>query len=245
MDEEPRVIHATEKLCLLFKAKIKRCVFMTCLDKPMLGGTVYVGAVSSLRQRVYWADDLINAPPPLLLNHINQENDWATATPVQFERKCMSKDDDKFRGNGEDTMNAQLDRIEFKLDQILACMMKNVAAVESHADAPKQVEHDDLHKFTPKQHAALQMLLNGATNQDIADRMKVGLNTAKVHVRGIAKKLGVNSRTQIILRMQAQYEAVDEGQYRLMTGGLPKDWDENFDDDVECEYRSLYEKAEL
>lgn len=145
---------------------------------------------------------------------------------------------------GEEDMNAQLDRIEFKLDQILAAMVNNVAAVERRADAPNKVEHDDLHKFTPKQHAALQMLLSGASNQDIADRMKVGLNTAKVHVRGIAKKLGLNSRTQIILRMQSQFEAVDDSQYRLMTGGLPKDWHQNFDDSVECEYRTLYEKGE-
>ncbi len=217
---------------------------MTCLDKPMFGGTVYVGAASSIHQRVYWADDLINAPPPLLRNHINQDNDWATAPPVQFEGKCMSQEYDEFRGNGEDTMNAQLDRIEFKLDQILAAMVNNVAAVEKRADAPNKVEHDDLHKFTPKQHAALQMLLSGASNQEIADRMKVGLNTAKVHVRGIAKKLGLNSRTQIILRMQSQFEAVDDSQYRLMTGGLPKDWHQNFDDSVECEYRTLYEKGE-
>ena len=154
------------------------------------------------------------------------------------------KNNDDDESLGDEDMNAQLDRIEFKLDQILAAMVKNIATVEGSADAPTKVEHDDLHKFTPKQHVALQMLLNGASNQDIADRMKVGLNTAKVHVRGIAKKLGVNSRTQIILRMQSQFEAVDDSQYRLMTGGLPKNWDTNFDDNVECEYRTLYEKGE-
>lgn len=171
---------------------------------------------------------------------VHQPPSW----PQLLVRGTMTDYKKTFVCLGEEDMNAQLDRIEFKLDQILAAMVNNVAAVERRADAPNKVEHDDLHKFTPKQHAALQMLLSGASNQDIADRMKVGLNTAKVHVRGIAKKLGLNSRTQIILRMQAQFEAVDDSQYRLMTGGLPKDWHQNFDDSVECEYRTLYEKGE-
>lgn len=141
-------------------------------------------------------------------------------------------------------MTAQLDRIEFKLDQILASMLASRQNAETETHHTEKIEDDDLHRFTPKQHAALQMLVNGASNQDIADRMKVGLNTAKVHVRGIAKKLNVNNRTQIILRMKSQLEDVDEKDYMLMTGGLPKDWDDNFDPDVDCEYRSLYEKVE-
>ena len=82
--------------------------------------------------------------------------------------------------------------------------------------------------MTTKQHAVLQMLLGGKSNQDIADRFGVTDNTAKVYVRSIAKKLGVNTRAQIVARTLQAYNSIDESSYRMVAGGLPKDWDENF-----------------
>ena len=72
------------------------------------------------------------------------------------------------------------------------------------------------------------MLLRGADNQEIADRMEVTINTAKVHVRGIAKKLGVSTRSQIIWKVHKEMIDIDENGYMMLSGGLPKDWDENY-----------------
>ena len=142
----------------------------------------------------------------------------------------------------EEEMSAQLDRIEFKIDQIMAAQAIRAQVKKVYAEDAESGVWDDLHRFTPKQHAALQMLLHGQGNAQIAKRMGVSQNTAKVHVRGIAKKLGVNKRGEIMARMARQYETIDDDAYRVLTGGLPKSWHVEFDDSVECPWRHLYEK---
>ncbi len=42
----------------------------------------------------------------------------------------------------------------------------------------------------------LQLIAEGLTNSEIADRLYLSLNTVKVHTRNIYGKLGVNNRTQ-------------------------------------------------
>ena len=126
----------------------------------------------------------------------------------------------------------QLDRIEWKLDQVLASLLSK-ATVDGSPTGDEDVrvtpsQGENLHKLTTKQHAALQMLIRGADNQEIADRMGISINTAKVHVRGIAKKLGVSTRTQIIWRIQKEIMETDDNGYMMITGGLPKDWDVNY-----------------
>ena len=127
----------------------------------------------------------------------------------------------------------QLDRIEWKLDQLIShCLRlqdmaggasKDVAALQPHPQ-----EEGMLEKFTTKQHAALQMLMRGADNKEIALRFGVSINTAKVYVRTIAKKLKVHTRAQIIYKMMHEFQDVDENAYMIMSGGLPKDWDNSF-----------------
>lgn len=131
-------------------------------------------------------------------------------------------------------MHEQLDRIEFKLDQILAALLRG-AQVESgnHSEnAPKVPRPQDTDAYLPpmttKQHAVLQMLLNGKSNQNIADRFGVTDNTAKVYVRSIAKKLGVHTRAQIVAHTLQAFNSIDDSSYRMIAGGLPKDWDANF-----------------
>ena len=131
-------------------------------------------------------------------------------------------------------MHEQLDRVEFKLDQILAALLRG-AQVDSgdHNAKARQVQRPQdtdayLPPMTTKQHAVLQMLLNGKSNQDIADRFGVTDNTAKVYVRSIAKKLGVNTRAQIVAHTLQAFNSIDDSSYRMIAGGLPKDWDANF-----------------
>jgi LuxR family maltose regulon positive regulatory protein len=46
----------------------------------------------------------------------------------------------------------------------------------------------------------LQLIAEGLTNQEIADRLYLSLNTVKVHTRNINGKLGVHNRTQAVAR---------------------------------------------
>ena len=85
-----------------------------------------------------------------------------------------------------------------------------------------------LHGWTIKQHVVLQMLLRSATNNEIAERLKVTVNTSKVHVRTLMKKLQASSRSDIVAKCLVPMRDVEEDTYMLMTGGLPKDWDANY-----------------
>ena len=49
----------------------------------------------------------------------------------------------------------------------------------------------------------LQLLAEGLTNQEIASRLFLALNTVKAHTRNIYGKLGVHSRTQAVVRARA------------------------------------------
>lgn len=129
-----------------------------------------------------------------------------------------------------------LGRIEAKVDSLL------MSQITDKAPPNKLFEQKYLHGLTTKQHAALQMLLDGKSNQDIADRMNVTINTAKVHIRGVAKQVGVKTRNQIILRLKKEFDACDEEEYLSMSGGLPKDWHENYVSPKDCRYKHLYEK---
>ena len=133
-------------------------------------------------------------------------------------------------------MSAQLDRIENKLDHLIMklSMMDGKPTTTPMPTQPQvQTEHSNdathlLHGWTIKQHVCLQMLLRSASNEEIAERMKVTVNTSKVHVRTLMKKLKVSSRASIVAKCLIPFNEVNEDTYLRMTRGLPKDWDENY-----------------
>lgn len=114
-------------------------------------------------------------------------------------------------------------RVEAKLDLLIqicsaANGMPNIGGSKS----------GNLERFTTKQHAALQMLFAGKSNSDIAERFEVSENTAKVYIRSIAAKLGVNTRNQIIVALYDEYKSIGSEEYKLISGGLPKNWDSEY-----------------
>jgi LuxR family maltose regulon positive regulatory protein len=54
--------------------------------------------------------------------------------------------------------------------------------------------------LTTREREVLKLLLDGASNRDIADRLVLSVNTVKKHVLNICGKLGVQSRTQAIVK---------------------------------------------
>jgi len=50
---------------------------------------------------------------------------------------------------------------------------------------------------------ALQLIAEGLTNQEIADRLYLSLHTIKIHTRNVYAKLGVKNRTQAVARGKA------------------------------------------
>ncbi len=140
-------------------------------------------------------------------------------------------------------MSGQLDRIEWKLDMLLAMLRGGNAGVAVGVSPPplprEEVEAAGLsgedrkvlevmRGMSMKQHAALQMVVRGASNQEIADRFGVSVNTAKVYLRSLAKRLGVTLRTQIAVKVLPVMRALSDEEYRALARGLPKDWDQDY-----------------
>jgi LuxR family maltose regulon positive regulatory protein len=53
-----------------------------------------------------------------------------------------------------------------------------------------------LEALTPREREVLQLLMEGASNREIAEQLVLSVNTVKKHVWNICSKLGVHSRTQ-------------------------------------------------
>ena len=90
---------------------------------------------------------------------------------------------------------------------------------EAHADTI-------LLQFTLKQHAVMQLLLNGARTSGIAEVMDVTESTVKVHIRSICQKLGANKRIFVIGLYSEAYAGVTPERYAVLTR-LPYDWAQN------------------
>jgi hypothetical protein len=104
-------------------------------------------------------------------------------------------------------MSSQLDRIEWKLDMLLAMLRggsEGMVAVGRSSPPPPQ------------------------SREEVADRFGVSVNTAKVYLRSLAKRLGVTLRTQIAVKVLPVLRALSDEEYRALARGLPKDWDENY-----------------
>lgn len=54
--------------------------------------------------------------------------------------------------------------------------------------------------ISDREQGVLELIAQGLSNQDIADRLHISLHTVKTHARRINAKLGVKSRTQAIVR---------------------------------------------
>jgi LuxR family maltose regulon positive regulatory protein len=51
-----------------------------------------------------------------------------------------------------------------------------------------------------REREVLQLMSEGCSNPDIADRLVIGKGTVKTHTLNIYRKLGVNNRTQAVVR---------------------------------------------
>lgn len=132
-------------------------------------------------------------------------------------------------------MSNQLDTRVARLEGRLDALERQVNAITSgnyFSFSASETNSKDaiIATLTTKQHVTLQMLMRGASNAAIAERLGVSENTAKVHVRGIAKKFGVHSRSQIVMQAFPEYEAIPASTYEAVSGGIPKAWAEEYMD---------------
>jgi LuxR family maltose regulon positive regulatory protein len=79
--------------------------------------------------------------------------------------------------------------------------------LEESAQAPakkSQVDQSELiEPLSEREIEILQLIAEGLTNQEIASKLFLSLNTIKTHTRSIYAKLGVHTRTQAVARGRA------------------------------------------
>ena len=73
-----------------------------------------------------------------------------------------------------------------------------------------------LEQLTPKQFRVLMMLVEGRTNNEIANESFVSIATIKAHLSEIFRKLEVNNRTQAAM-MAANYLEIDDPNAQILT----------------------------
>jgi LuxR family maltose regulon positive regulatory protein len=87
--------------------------------------------------------------------------------------------------------------------QRLLAAFPDVEAEQNSQPKNQSSDAEWIEPLTERELEVLQLIANGLTNQDIASKLYLSLNTVKAHTRSIYGKLVVKSRTQAIVRARA------------------------------------------
>lgn len=79
---------------------------------------------------------------------------------------------------------------------LAARLLDEFAILSRIRQRPARVVDTDGVKVTDRERDVLQLLVEGATNKDIAERLAITENTVKVHLRNILEKLHLRNRQQ-------------------------------------------------
>ena len=68
---------------------------------------------------------------------------------------------------------------------------------EPAANPPPMIRERSVSNLTQREIEVLKLVVNGDTNQEIADALFISLRTAQTHVTNILRKVGVDSRAEL------------------------------------------------
>ncbi len=70
----------------------------------------------------------------------------------------------------------------------------------AHASGPGEAVAEPVELLTPREREVLELLGEGLSNRQIAERLGISEHTAKFHVASVSGKLGASSRTEAVSR---------------------------------------------
>ena len=138
--------------------------------------------------------------------------------------------------NNEETTMSNLNlaleiaRLEAKVD-VLINLVSNLNV--THNNAPPKVEQPlqlnasqvgVMRDMSPRQHAALQLLIQGWQNREMSELMGVTESTVKMHVKKVCDRFGVKTRGQAAMLGQEIINMMPKEDYTRYSGGFPPDW---------------------
>ncbi|NIB39068.1 AAA family ATPase [Pseudomaricurvus alkylphenolicus] len=83
---------------------------------------------------------------------------------------------------------------------------KPVSVDESDAGddlRPTELQEPQVEPLTQREQQVMHWLGEGLSNKQIADRLNISINTLKVHIRNLYGKMGVENRTQALLKVRS------------------------------------------
>lgn len=86
--------------------------------------------------------------------------------------------------------------------QITSRLLKEFSRLSGAWGARSKAARPLVEPLTERESEVLRLIVSGATNQDIAESLHIGLGTVKHHVRAIFGKLGARDRVQAVLIAQ-------------------------------------------
>lgn len=86
--------------------------------------------------------------------------------------------------------------------QITTKVLKEFSRLAGMTGSARPKAQPLVEPLTERETEVLRLMASGATNQDIADKLFIGLGTVKHHVRAVFSKLGARDRVQAVLLAQ-------------------------------------------
>jgi DNA-binding CsgD family transcriptional regulator len=111
--------------------------------------------------------------------------------------------------------------LEAKLDFVVSLIRGDNK--EFTTNKKSEDESTLMREFTPKQHAVIQMIWQGFGTDAMAETLGVSSATIKVHIRGVMRRSGLKTRSQIAMIAERCMQTMGDSEY-LRTSGIPKDW---------------------
>ncbi|WP_068111436.1 hypothetical protein [Tropicimonas marinistellae] len=119
---------------------------------------------------------------------------------------------------------SKLEEIDGKLDRMLGLYdaLGSIAA----GVPPRLVAA--LHRMTPAEHVALQMILDNRSNHEIAVCLDVPEARVQAWVDALLSKLELTRRREVRALMLPVLAAIPATEYERASGGIPKDWNDKY-----------------